>query len=144
MKPIIGIFGSDKDLTNALDELYRRDFDKDNIKVVEAAEKSPTTIPQAQDEGIIGMMSVVGPAQGPQHASASNRTVPAVVPVVDRSGSAAVVREDLLHMGVPRDEVEFYVQRLEHGNKLVVLEDIDEARAESAKDILRQAQATNL
>lgn len=134
MKPMIGVFGNEKHLTDALDELYRRDFTDREVKILETPARLSG---KSKKDEILMVAGIPG-----SNNLASGGPPPVAATIVVRNSPEAM-REDLRNMGIPGDEVDFCVQRLQHGNRLLIL-DVDEPRAVQALDILKEAQATNL
>lgn len=132
MTTVIGVFGTQKDLTEALDALYAQGFG-DEVTVVDANRSEP-------DEGAI----IVPAATGPNTAgSGQNTAMPAFAPVYDNTPEPEL-RRTLSGLGVAGETLDYLVRRARRTSVVVVVQASEDDRATQARDIMQQAKAEHV
>ncbi len=133
MKPVIGVFDDDDKLTQALDALYQHGFDKEQIHLAELEDSMPINL-EHTEETILGNP---GLAMEPSPLVTFNPLLdPDAVPGLARQE----LRQSLADLDVPDQELDFLVDTVMHGGKLVVIS-ADQAWEAEARALLRTAHA---
>ncbi|GAB4454523.1 MAG: hypothetical protein Kow00120_24350 [Anaerolineae bacterium] len=131
MTTVIGVFGTQKDLTEALDALYAQGFG-DEVTIVDANRSEPE-----------GGAIMVPAASGANPAdSGQNTPVPAFAPVYADTPEPEL-RRTLSGLGVAGETVDYLVRRAKRTSVVVVVQ-TDEDRATQARDIMQQASAEHV
>jgi len=170
MKFVTGIFDSRGDAENALQKLRHAGFGAEQICMLSprANGEGESSCVQATDGEQPGMGKVIGGVVGgaigasgglPLGMAISSAFLPGVGPVLaagfitaalagaaGAAGGAAAggALEYALTEGLPRDELYFYEDALEHGRSILIFRTEDDAQRESAKDLMLKAGAESI
>ncbi len=129
MVTVIGIF-EQRNVGRALSALYDQGFDKKEITVVDR--ERVTTGPLVPDQNAMGMAPGIAGAN-------STSGMPAALPVFAWETGGY----NFLGLGIPQAAQDFYRSALHNGSTLIIVRTKDD-RAEMARQIMRDAHATNV
>ncbi|MFD3257706.1 general stress protein [Paenibacillus lentus] len=160
MKKIVGVFASEQDATNAIEDLKRYGFSIDDISVVgrdkehmdsmkeETGTKAPEGVASGAATGgivggLTGLLAGLGvlaiPGIGP--IVAAGPIAAALAGAAVGAGAGGLVG-GLIGLGIPENEAKEYGSYVEHG-RILVLVDADEAHRNDIYQIFQNHRALN-
>ncbi|WP_110933628.1 general stress protein [Paenibacillus bouchesdurhonensis] len=160
MKKIVGVFASEQDATNAIEELKRQGYSIDNISVVgrnkehmdamneETGTKAPEGVASGAATGgivggLTGLLAGIGalaiPGIGP--IVAAGPIAAALAGAAVGAGAGGLVG-GLIGLGIPENEAKEYGSYVEH-DRILVLVDANEAQRADIYRIFQEHHALN-
>lgn len=135
MAAIIGVFDTDTDLEQALNQLNQGGFG-DDLRVIDPARAST---PNVSDESYIGGIGAVNSSVN----AGNTAPIPFAAPGFVNAGntrSEPDLTGPLNDLNLTADEADYYAERLRRGGKLIIVDTEDEHR-DFVWDIMRRSRA---
>ncbi|MBI5670794.1 MAG: general stress protein [Chloroflexi bacterium] len=135
MATIIGVFATDTQLEQALNQLNQAGF-QDDLRVIDPAR---TAAPNISDETLIGGIGAVNSSVN----AGNTAPIPYVAPGfmdADEARSGLDLTGPLNDLNLSADEADYYAEQLRRGGKLIIVETEDEHR-DFVWDIMRRSHA---
>jgi hypothetical protein len=141
---VVAVYDEPEQAERAVEELRRFDFREDQIGLAVCGQTAPVTSPPAPETGRrAAAPAALGAAVGSVLGGVAAGAIPGLGTILAGGILAGLVEGAaagglvgvLLHLGVPEPEARSYLQAVEPGRAIVVVQ--AEARVEEADDILQ-------